>query len=222
MTRFVAGVLLCFAGSSCFMACGAPSEEESVGSVAEPMVMITPSKHFSGEPEYPVEGGPPKLNLPPPWDDPQDQQGPEQEPYEPPTYEPPEPDHHSGIDPYEHANPHHGSSGQHSGLGGRGAGDGDHPSPKWGRVKCNSPNDCVQKCEAKGITCPAAYAMHPYKRDNVCISGWLVTCKDYPIDPRQECHYRYPNGDYCKFFYYPSKPAICIYQGGQSGQDYPH
>lgn len=30
MTRFVAGVLLCFAGSFCFMACGAPSEEGSV------------------------------------------------------------------------------------------------------------------------------------------------------------------------------------------------
>jgi hypothetical protein len=66
MTRFVAGVLLCFAGSFCFMACWAPSDEESVGYVAEPAVMLKPPKHFSGEPEYPVEG-PPKLDLPPPW-----------------------------------------------------------------------------------------------------------------------------------------------------------
>jgi hypothetical protein len=89
-------------------------------------------------------------------------------------------------------------------------------------VKCSSPNDCVQKCEAKGITCPAAYAMHPLKRDNVCISGWLVTCKSYPLDPEQQCHYRYPNGDYCVFFYYPSRPALCLYHGGRGGQDYPH
>jgi hypothetical protein len=221
MTRFVAGVLLCFAGSFCFMACGAPPEEEPVGSVAEPMVLLKPPKHFSGEPEYPVEG-PPKLDLPPPWlDDPSDP-GPEQEPFEPPTYEPPEPDHHNGIDPYEHANPHHESTGNHGGPHVGGSGESTHTPPKLGTVKCSNPADCVQKCEAKGITCPAAHAIHPYKRDNVCISGWLVTCKSYPIDPSQECHYRYPNGDYCKFFYYPSKPAMCIYQGGQGGQDYPH
>lgn len=126
MTRFVAGVLLCFAGSSCFMACGAPSDEESVRSVAEAMVNLKPSKHFSGEPEYPVEGGPPKLDLPPPWDDPPNQQEPEQEPYEPPTYEPPEPDHYNGIDPSEHQNPHHESTGNHGGPdhGGPNAGDG--------------------------------------------------------------------------------------------------
>jgi hypothetical protein len=64
--------------------------------------------------------------------------------------------------------------------------------------------------------------MHPNKRDNVCISGWLVTCKNFPIDPEQQCHYRYPNGDYCVFFYYPSRPAWCVYQGGKGGQDYPH
>jgi hypothetical protein len=204
------------------MACGAPPEEESVGSVAEPAVLLKPPKHFSGEPEYPVEG-PPKLDLPPPWVvDPSDP-GPAQEPFEPPGYEPPlEPDEHNGIDPSEHRNPHHESTGNHGSLEVGGSGDGTHPSPELGTVKCNSPNDCVQKCEAKGITCPAAYAMHPYKRDNVCISGWLETCKKFPLDPEQQCHYRYPNGDYCVFFYYPSRPAWCLYKGGQGGQDYPH
>jgi hypothetical protein len=103
------------------MACGAPSEEEFVGSVAEPAVLLKPPKHFSGEPEYPVEGGPPKLDLPPPWDGPPNQQGPEYEPYqpptyEPPTYEPPDPDPHNGIDPYEHANPHRNNESGHSNI----------------------------------------------------------------------------------------------------------
>ena len=138
----------------------AQSEEESVGSLAEPMVNLKPPKHFSGEPEYPVVGAP-KLDLPPPWDDPPNQQGPDQEPFEPPTFEPPtfeppEPDHHNGIDPYEHRNPHHESTGNHCGPDVGGSGDGTQTPPKWGTVKCNSPSDCAQKCEAKGITCPAA------------------------------------------------------------------
>ena len=135
MTRIVAGALLCYAGPFGFMACGAPSEEESVGSVAEPAVLLKPPKHFSGEPEYPVEGGPPKLDLPPPWDDRTNQQGPEKEPYEPPTYEPPEqppvepppempvPGENS---PREGYNPHHSSESRHSSIlhGGPDAGDG--------------------------------------------------------------------------------------------------
>ena len=230
MTRFVAGVLLCFAGSSGFMACGAPPEEEfvgSVGSVAEPAVMLKPSEHFSGEPEYPV-AGPPKLDLPPPWVDHPSDPGPAREPlgpptHEPPTYEPPEPDPHNGIDPYEHRNPHHESTGNHGSPGVRGSSDDTHPSPKLGTVKCSNPADCVQKCEAKGIACPAAYAMHPYKRDNVCISGWLKGCGEYAGGRGQECYYKYPNGDLCTFRYYPFRPATCRYDGGyDGGYDYPH
>ncbi len=194
-----------------------PRDKEDTGEAAEPAVMLKPPKQFSGEPEYPVQG-PPKLDLPPPWvDDPSDP-GPAQEPFEPPTLEPPEPDHHNGIDPYEHGNPHHESTGNHGGPGGGGSGDDAHPSPKLGTVKCNSPNECVDKCMAKGITCPAAYAMHPYKKDNVCISGWLKGCAEYPGDG-QRCYYKYPNGDLCAFRYYPSRPAMCSYDGGQ---DYPH
>ena len=59
MTRFVAGLFLCFAGSSCFLACAAPPEEESVGSVSEAAVNLKPPKQFPGEPEYPVEGAEP-------------------------------------------------------------------------------------------------------------------------------------------------------------------
>jgi hypothetical protein len=218
MTRFVAGVLLCFAGSFCFMACGAPPEEGSVGSMAEPAVLLKPPKHFSGEPEYPVEG-PPKLDLPPPSEVEPSDPGPVQEPLEPPTYEPPlEPDEHNGVDPSEHGNPHHESTGNHGGPDVGGSGDGTHPSPEFGKVKCSNPAECVQKCEAKNITCPAAYATHPYKRDNVCFSGQLVSCAAYPF-AGQECHYRYPNGEICVFRYYPSRPAMCGYHGGQ---DYPH
>ncbi len=164
MKRFVAGLLLSFAGSSCFMACGAPSEEEPLGSVAEPMVILKPPKHFSGEPEYPVEGAP-KLDLPPPWVVEPSDPGPDHEPYEPPTYEPPayeppEPDHHNGVDPYEHRNPHHESTGNHGGLDVGGSSDDTHPSPKLGTVKCNSPNECVWR----SASTKASRAMRPSRR----------------------------------------------------------
>jgi hypothetical protein len=81
-----------------------PTDKEDTGEAAEPAVMLTPSKHFSGEPEYPVEGAP-KLDLPPPWADDPSAPGSAQEPFEPPPDEPPEPDHRTGIDPYERGNP---------------------------------------------------------------------------------------------------------------------
>jgi hypothetical protein len=211
MSKFVAGMLLCFAGSFCFMACGAPSEEESVESVAEPMVMLKPPKHFSGEPEYPVEG-PPRLDLPPPWVEDPSAPGPEQEPFEPPTYEPPlDPVQHNGVDPSEHANPHHESTRNHGNPDVGGSGDGTPTPPKLGKVKCSNPIDCVQKCEAKGITCPAAYAVHPYKGSG-CYSGGLSSCEDYPLGG-QACYYAYANGDVCMFRYYPSRFPLCKYNG---------
>ncbi len=187
-----------------------------MGSVAEPAVMLKSPKQFSGEPGYPVQG-PPKLDLPPPWVDGPAEPGPEQEPFEPPTLEPPEPDHHTGIDPSEHGNPHHESTGNHGGPGGGGSGADAHPSPKLGKVKCSNPADCVQKCEAKGITCPAAYAAHPYKGSG-CYSGGLSSCSEYARG-LQACFYKYANGEVCMFRYYPSAPPLCGYDGGQ---DYPH
>ena len=172
-------------------------------------------------PEYPVEG-PPKLNLPfPSVDNPSDP-GPAREPlgpptHEPPTYEPPEPDPHNGIDPYEHRNPHHESTGNHGSPGVGGSGDDTHPFPKLGKVKCSNPADCVQKCEAKGIACPAAYAAHPYKGSG-CYSGGLSTCIEYARG-LQACLYRFADGEICAFRYYPSAPPMCGYHGGQ---DYPH
>ena len=125
---------------------------------------------------------------------------------------------HALVDPSEHRNPHHESTGNHGSPDVGGSGDGTHTPPKLGKVKWNSPSDRVEKCEAKNISCPAAYALHPYKRDNVCFSGWLVSCAAYPL-AGQECHYRFASGEICVFRYYPSGPAMCGYHGGQ---DYPH
>jgi hypothetical protein len=190
--------------------------------VAEPAVLLKPPKHFSGEPEYPVEG-PPKLDLPPPGVVEPSDPGPAREPFEPPTYEPPtyeppvEPGEHNGVDPSEHRNPHHESTGNHGSPNVGASGDDTHPSPQLGRVKCSNPADCVQKCEAKGITCPAAYAAHPYKGSG-CYSGGLSTCAEY-AKGLQACFYKYANGDVCMFRYYPSAPPLCGYDWGQ---DYPH
>ena len=179
--------------------------------------MLKPPKHFSGEPEYPVEGQP-KLDLPPPWVVDPSAPGPDQEPFEPPTYEPPlEPGQHNGVDPSEHANPHHESTGNHGSPDVGGFGDGTQPSPKLGKVKCNNPVDCVQKCEARNITCPAAYAAHPYKGSG-CYSGGLSACIEY-VTGRQACLYKFADGEICAFRYYPSAPPMCGYHGGQ---DYPH
>lgn len=230
MTRFVAGVLLCFTGSCGFMACGAPPEEEfveSVGSVAEPAVMLKPSEHFSGEPEYPVEG-PSKLDLPPPWVDHPSDPGPAREPlgpptHEPPTHEPPEPDPHNGIDPYEHRNPHHESTGNHGGLdhGGPGGGGFEHPAAPGDSVHCTSPADCVEKCSARAMYSMAEHAVHPNKADLV---GDLIECADTSIPASRGgsywCKYEYKNGDVCVWmrasrigpFHLPAPPPLCVYK----------
>jgi hypothetical protein len=155
MTRSVAGGFLCFAGSICFMACGPPLEEESVGFVAEPMVMLTPPKHSSGEPEYPVEGAEPPwpdktLRSPFPPNPPPCEPPPEEEPpYEPPP-EMPVPRENS---PREGYNPHHGSESEHSSIphGGPNAGDGigHHGHMETSRGSSSSGDKHVTRLSAK-------------------------------------------------------------------------
>jgi hypothetical protein len=223
MTRIVAGVLLCFAGSFGFMACGAPPEEESVGSVAEPAVLLKPPKHFSGEPEYPVEGRP-QLDLPPPGVVEPSDPGPAGEPFEPPTLEPPEePGEPTRVDPSEHGNPHRESTGNHGGPehGGPGAGGFQHPAAPGDSVHCASPADCVDKCSARAMYCMAEHAVHPSKADLV---GDLIECADTSIPASRGgsywCKYEYRNGDVCVWmrasrlgpFHLPAPPPLCVYK----------
>lgn len=114
------------------------------------------------------------------------------------------------------------------GGGGVGGGDAealleedlDAEQPEGG-VICNSPGDCLNKCNAEAKYCGAAKALHPYKADQI---GGLYECIDrFPkakYGGSFTCLYTYPNGDACIFahgakfgpIHPPAPPPLCVYK----------